>query len=288
MKKIHLLSLTLLLLTTTLFAQDKIYNKRGKIINAKVIEIGVDEIKYKLTDSPDGPVYVVDKSSLKQIVYADGRVEKYQVSYKDPENYEGQLTKAIKLNFLSPLLGYTEIGFEKSLSPLKSYEINFGIIGAGKNTISESYYSNGTYLPYKRNAFGFFADAGYKFKKLPSFFNRGMRMTHIMQGSYIKPTITLGYYTDHALNYKDYANPVVEKRNNAFGALTLDLGKEWVFGDKFLLDIFWGFGYAFDNRKKSQDDYYYNDLYNHFAIQTGDGSGSLALTFGLKVGLLIK
>lgn len=288
MKKIYLLSLTLLLLTTTLFAQDKIYNKRGKIINAKVIEIGVDEIKYKLTDSPDGPVYVVDKSSLKQIVYADGRVEKYQVSYKDPENYEGQLTKAIKLNFLSPLLGYTEIGFEKSLSPLKSYEINFGIIGAGKNTISESYYSNGTYLPYKRNAFGFFADAGYKFKKLPSFFNRGMRMTHIMQGSYIKPTITLGYYTDHALNYKDYANPVVEKRNNAFGALTLDLGKEWVFGDKFLLDIFWGFGYAFDNRKKSQDDYYYNDLYNHFAIQTGDGSGSLALTFGLKVGLLIK
>lgn len=288
MKKICLLSFTLLLFTTILFAQDKIYNKRGKIINAKVIEIGVDEIKYKLTDSPDGPVYVVDKSSLKQIVYADGRVEKYQVSYKDPENYEGQLTKAIKINFLSPLLGYTEIGFEKSLSPLKSYEINFGIIGAGKNTISESYYSNGTYLPYKRNAFGFFADAGYKFKKLPTFFNRGMRMTHIMQGSYIKPTITLGYYTDHALNYKDYSNPVVEKRNNAFGALTLDLGKEWVFGDKFLLDIFWGFGYAFDNRKKSSDDYYYDDLYNHFAIQTGAGSGSLALTFGLKVGLLIK
>ena len=104
MKKICLLSFTLLLFTTILFAQDKIYNKRGKIINAKVIEIGVDEIKYKLTDSPDGPVYVVDKSSLKQIVYADGRVEKYQVSYKDPENYEGQLTKAIKINFLSLFL----------------------------------------------------------------------------------------------------------------------------------------------------------------------------------------
>src|SRR6185312_6167842 len=140
--------------TSLLFAQDKIYKKNGPAINAKVIEIGTDEIKYKLTDSPDGPVYVVDKSSLQKIVYADGRVEKYQVSYKDPENYEGQLTKALKLNFLSPLLGYTEFGYEKSLSPIKSYEIEFGIIGAGKNTVSETYYYSGSNLDYRRNAFG--------------------------------------------------------------------------------------------------------------------------------------
>lgn len=288
MKKISLISFALFLFATSLFAQDKIYKKRGPVINAKVIEIGVDEIKYKLTDSPDGPVYVADKSSLKEIVYADGRVEKYQISYKDPENYESQLTKALKINFLSPLLGYTEIGFEKSLSPIKGYEINFGIIGAGKNTVSDSYYYNGSYLPYKRNAFGLFADAGYKFKKLPTFFNRGMRMTHIMQGSYIKPTVTFGYYTDHALNYKDYSNPVLEKRNNVFGALTLNLGKQWIFGDKFLVDAFWGFGYAFDNRKKSDQNDYYDNLYNHFAIQTGAGAGNLGLTYGLKVGWLIK
>lgn len=285
MKKI-LLVLNALLLTHLLFAQDKIYKKHGPAINAKVIEVGVDEIKYKLTDSPDGPVYVVDKSSLKMIEFSDGRVEKYQLSYKDPQNYEGQLSKAIKVNFLSPLMGYTEIGFEKSLSPLKGYEVNFGIIGAGKNTTSESYYYNGNYLPYRRNAFGFFADGGYKFKKLPNFFNRGTRMSHIMQGSYIKPTLTLGYYTDHALNYKDYSNPKVEKRQNVFSALTLNLGKQWIFGDQFLLDIFWGFGYAFDNHKKGED-YYSGDLSNHFVIQGGDGSG-VGATFGIKIGMLIK
>ena len=289
MKKFTFLSFALCLFTTALFAQDKIYKKRGPVINAKVIEIGVDEIKYKLTDAPDGPIYVVDKSSLKEIKYADGRVEKFEVSYKDPENYEGQLTKAIKINFLSPLNGYTEIGFEKSLTPLKGYELNFGIIGAGKNTVSESYYYNGSYLPYKRNAFGFFADAGYKFKKLPTFFNRGMRMTHVMQGSYIKPTFTLGYYSDNALNNKDYSNPVVERRHNIFASLVLNLGKEWIFGDKFLLDAFVGLGYAFDNRKDPNNSYYHADyLYNHFVIQTPGGSGNLALTSGLKVGWLIK
>jgi len=288
MKKITLLAIALIF-TSSLFAQDKIYKKNGSAINAKVIEIGIDDIKYKLADSPDGPVYVVDKSSLQKIVYADGRVEKYQLSYKDPGNYEGQLTKAIKLNFLSPLFGYTEFGYEKSLSPIKSYEIEFGIIGAGKNTVSESYYYNSSNFEYRRNAFGFFADAGYKFKKLPTFFNRGMRMTHVMQGGYIKPTFTFGYYTDNALNTKDYNNPFVEKRHNVFGALTLNLGKQWVFGDKFLLDIYFGLGYAFDNRKNSNENYFYEDyFYNHFVIQTYGGSGSLGVTSGVKIGWLIK
>ncbi|MGH2645913.1 MAG: hypothetical protein ACRDE8_00030, partial [Ginsengibacter sp.] len=64
------------------FAQDKIYKLRGPVIKAKVIEIGTDEIKYRLYDSPDGPIYVVDKSSLNRIEFADGRTEKYKLSYK--------------------------------------------------------------------------------------------------------------------------------------------------------------------------------------------------------------
>jgi hypothetical protein len=283
MKKIFLLSFASFF-AFQLFAQDKIFKKNGPAINAKVIEIGTDEIKYTLTGSPEGPVYVVDKSSLKSITYADGRVEKFQVSYKDPSNYEGQLTKAIKVNFLAPLLGYSEFGYEKSISPLKAYEVNLGIIGAGKNLVMDNYYWNGNYQPYKRNAFGAFVDYGYKFKKLPNFFSRGTRMTHIMQGNYVKPTATLGYYTDHALNYKSNMEPSVEKRNNLFGGITLNFGKQWVFGDQFLIDAFWGFGYAFDNQKS---DYYYNDLRNHFAIQGGAGSG-FGMTFGLKVGMLIK
>jgi len=88
MKKLLLL-ITIILITTQLFAQDKIYKLKGSVIIAKVIEIGTDEIKYKLFDNPEGPVYVVDKSTLNRIEFADGRVEKYKLSYKDPENYQG-------------------------------------------------------------------------------------------------------------------------------------------------------------------------------------------------------
>jgi hypothetical protein len=287
--KISFLVLVTILFSFKIFAQDKIYKLRGPVIIAKVIEIGTDEIKYKLYDNLDGPVYVVDKSSVNRIEYANGKVEKYKLSFKDPANYEGQLKKAVKLNFLAPLLGYTQISFEKSVSPLKGYEVGAGIIGAGKNSPIEDYYINGQYQPYKRNAFGGFVEAGYKFNKLPNFFGKGMRMTHIMQGSYVKPTASLGYYTDNAINYKT-GNPVIEKRNNVFGALILNFGHQWVFGDKFLVDLYYGFGYAFDNVKNdNNNNYYYStDIYNHFVVQKAGPGANLGLSGGLKIGLLIK
>jgi hypothetical protein len=286
MKKTTLL-LLVTLLAIQLFSQDKIYKLKGNVILAKVIEIGTDEIKYKLFESPDGPVYVVDKSTLNKIEFADGRVEKYKLSIKDPQNYEGQLTKAIKINFLAPLLGFTQFSYEKSISPLKGYELGLGIIGAGRNFQIDNYYVNGQYQPYKRNAFGLYIDAGYKFNKLPTFFSKGTRMMHIMQGTYVKPTATLGYYADNAINYKTNT-PVLERRHNVFGALMLNFGHQWVFGDKLLLDMFYGLGYAFDN-SKGNDTYYTDNLYNHFVIQkTGGGGANLGLSGGIKVGLLIK
>lgn len=286
MKKLIIL-LVITLSASHIFAQDKIYKHRGPVINAKVIEIGTDEIKYKLTESPDGPVYVVDKSSLDRIEFADGRVEKYKLSFKDPANYEGQLTKAIKINFLAPLLGYSQFSFEKSVSPLKSYELGVGVIGAGKNTQMDNFYYNGQNTYYRRNAFGGFFDAGYKFNKLPNFFSKGTRMTHILQGTYVKPTATLGFYTDNALNYKT-GNPVLEKRNNLFGAIILNFGRQWVFGDKFLIDLYYGLGYAFDNVKSDYNNYYSETIFNHFVIQKAGPGANLGLSGGLKAGLLIK
>lgn len=287
MKKIIFIFL-ISLFTTQLFSQDKIYKLKGTVINAKVIEIGTDEIKYKLFENPDGPVYVVDKSTLNRIEFANGKVEKYTSSFKDPQNYDGQLTKAIKFNFLSPLLGYAQFSFEKSVSPLKSYELGLGIIGAGKNYQIDNYYVNGQYQPYKRNAFGVFVDAGYKFNKLPNFFSKGTRMTHVMQGTYIKPTATLGFYKDNALSYKT-GNPVIENRHNIFGAIILNFGRQWVFGEKFLVDLYYGVGYAFDNTKNDNSNNYYSDnFYNHFVIQKAGSGANLGFSGGVKIGLLIK
>jgi len=55
-----------------LFAQDVIILKNGDEIQSVVSEIGLDAIKYKRFDNPEGPVYTLEKSKIFMIKYANG------------------------------------------------------------------------------------------------------------------------------------------------------------------------------------------------------------------------
>ena len=54
------------------FAQDVITLKDGKEIIALVYEIGDIDVKYKKIDNPDGPNYVLKKSEIVKVKYANG------------------------------------------------------------------------------------------------------------------------------------------------------------------------------------------------------------------------
>ena len=51
---------------------DEIIERDGEIISARVIEIGVDEIKYKKCENADGPTYYISKDDVFMIKYANG------------------------------------------------------------------------------------------------------------------------------------------------------------------------------------------------------------------------
>ncbi|HRH51454.1 MAG TPA: hypothetical protein PLP23_22065 [Panacibacter sp.] len=277
-----------LFFSVTLFAQDQIIKRNGQVVKAKVIEVGTSEIKYKLPDNIDGPLYAIDKNTVTKIIYENGHVDNFTTDIKDTANYTGQLTKAIKINFLAPLLGYSEFSFEKSTGVGKSYELSLGIIGLGKSQLLT--YNSGTLAPINKNQFGFFASAGYKFNKWPDFLFGRTRFTHIMQGAYAKPIIYLGNYSENREVYKPNDDAFIEKKNITFGALQIEFGKQWVFGEKFLIDIYWGLGYGADNKNKSDGYAYYSDAtsaYNYANARLGKSPG-LSSTFGLKAGLLIK
>ena len=277
-----------ILFTTTSYSQDVIFKRNGSQVKAKITEIGTSEIKYKVPGNPEGPVYAIDKSSVNKIVYQNGREEVYVPDLKDMENYSGQLTKAIKIDFFSPLLGFTQISFEKSLGVGKSYELSLGIIGLGKTSRLEYY--DMAFRNVNRKQLGAFVSAGYKFNKLPDFIFERTRFTHIMQGGYVKPIFYLGNYSENQIVYKSVTQSYnVEKQNTTFGALQIEFGNQWVFGDKFLLDVYWGFGYGADNKSKA-DNQDYNEVsnaYNYGNARLGKSPG-FSTTFGLKAGLLIK
>jgi len=60
------------------FAQDVIVTKDARKINAKVMEVNVNDIKYKNFDNMEGPTYTLLKSDIASIVYQNGQVEIFQ------------------------------------------------------------------------------------------------------------------------------------------------------------------------------------------------------------------
>lgn len=284
-KKIIQSLLILAACATVAKAQDKIYRKGGEVIQANITEVGTDNIKYKIFNEPNGPIYTIEKARILKIVYQSGRIERYQETLDDPELYTEQSKEAIKLNFLAPLLGYTQINYEKSLKPGRSIEFGLGIIGLGKRQTITSWSSNDKVY---REAAGAFINAGYKFLRKPDYISNSTRLSHVLQGMYAKPQVDFGVYGQNYIKSYQYNNtngtstPVVGYTTTVFGDFMINIGKQWVLGDAFLIDVYVGLGYGLDNRKEDQDFSY------HYAIISTDSNGGIGFTSGLKIGLLLK
>ena len=293
MRKIFLFAIVSFFISAVAKSQDKIYRTNGKVVEAKVLEVGSSEIKYKDYNNPNGPIYVLETDMIRKIVYESGKEESFKDNLKDPERYAGQPNKAIKVNFLSPLYGYSEISFEKSTGVGKGYEFSLGVIGAGKGGILDYVYPS-TFNEVKREPFGVFISGGYKFSKLPDFILFGKtRFTHLMQGTYAKPVIYIGHYKENQIQEKAGNQFVVGKQSVTFGALQLELGKQWVLGERFLLNIYSGLGIGVDNKEEGikymdPNNYYYQDFaaFNYVNARGGKSPG-FSVTYGIKLGWLL-
>jgi hypothetical protein len=276
-------------------AQDKIYKKGGEVIEVKIIEIGVDEIKYRLYNVADGPIYTIEKDRIIKVVYNNGRIESYASAFNDVELYADQRNQALKINFLSPLFGFTAFSYEKSVKPGRSYELTLGIIGLGKRQKISSYYDGSSSTPIYRRQSGVYVSGGYKFIKLPDFTSRGSKFTHIMQGTYIKPELMFGLFSANRYYYS-YGNSGntsnYKKKTTVFGGAIINLGKQWVFSDVFVLDIYAGAGYDINNEKSiltntgTESVSYEYSGYHYGMASTTNGTG-LGLTGGIRIGIML-
>ena len=117
MKKQLVIILFLFIGILNLSAQDIIYKKDKSEIKAKVTEIGLDEIKYKMFDLQDGPDIVISKSDIWKIKFNNG--EEMMIT---PDAYDAaqdveirNKTHAIKFEFFSPLTDDIAFGYEQMI-----------------------------------------------------------------------------------------------------------------------------------------------------------------------------
>lgn len=238
-------------------AQDIIHKKNGQVLQTKVVELGTGEIKYRLFDQPDGPIYVVEKESIAKIIFQDGHTEYYgSQRMDDTQIFEGQRKRDLKISFLGPLIGYTDLLYEQNIRPGRSWEVKATIVGLGKQQ--------------EDRPRGFIGSAAYKFYKKPTFYTNDMKRSHLLQGGYIKPEFYLG-----TTSHDEIFSGGDERKSSTVAGLLLNFGKQWVFDDAFVLDLAFGIGYGSGESTRS--------IYS-FA----DGGVGLAASWTLNVGWTIR
>lgn len=125
MKRLFL-ALFLSYFSHTVFAQDIITFADGKTVEAKVLEVTQDEIKYKKYRYQEGPLYSVDKSTVKQIKYAYGEIEEFDDVYIASNETTNNVVDDSKAN--KPKL--IELGpDEDNAKIIKNYRCGTGSIG---------------------------------------------------------------------------------------------------------------------------------------------------------------
>ena len=262
MKKI--ITLILLFITISTFAQDKIVKKNGDVINCKVTEIAADEVKYFYSENPK-LIFGIDKAKLEKIEFGTGEVIAIKSdTFMDEEYYANQSKHALKIAFLSPLFGHTEISYEQYIKPGRSWEMALGIIGLGIDT-------------YGINAKGVYTKFAYKMIRKPDYYSQRMHYSHILKGAYIAPEIAIRFvsyddpYDYHSGMYNEDA------RSEDYGfALTLKVGKQWVIEDGFIIDFYLGVGYGIGGDQDNGP--------IPFGFTAGPSDMPLAITSGLRVG----
>ncbi len=267
MKKLFLL--LLVILPAIVSAQDIIYTKNKQLINCKIIEIGLVEVKYQIPEKYKEVVMVIAKDDISKIKYENGEEQAFVNEMYDKKSYADNKRNAIKFHVFSPLYDYLGVSYERSLRPGQSIEGTLGIIGIGYN-------------PLGVNPEGVFAKLGYKFIKSPDFYLRGMQYAHLLKGTYFKPEIALNTYSIKENTYDYNSMSYNTTRKGIFsGAFLLNVGKQWVFDNRFAVDFSIGLGYGITSRGK--DDYTAVTSQYGFIVDPNSG---LAYTSNFKVAYL--
>jgi hypothetical protein len=272
MKRLHIFLLfAFTCLAASLAAQDIIVKHNGDSLLVKVVEVGTSEVKYRLPEEADGPLYGLEKFEIRSIRYKSGRTEYFEVNPIAPEPISEQKVHAIKLDLLSPVFGYTKLSYEHSMKPGRSIEASVNIIGLGNDI---EFTSDGT----TREPRGVGLSVGYKFIKQPDYYMPGMRLRHIMHGAYAKPTLHVGFYSENYQGYENF-NYFIKRRNVAYYGGIVEIGKQWVFDNVFLIDLYFGLGLG---------GHTFNDSSTHWGVVRfgGENFGGL-LNGGFKVGVLL-
>ena len=241
-------------LPTISLAQDVIIKKNGDEIQAKILEVNTNEIKFKKIENIDGPTYVVSKADVFIIKYANGTRE--IVSALDaPARGDMEVVNQKKL-FRQ---GKTYVSLGYGLGTFFSLSNSSWLFGIDHSVIYDIDRSNATYTGpfYVKYDYGMTED-----------FSIGISLAYL-EGKF--KDMYYGYY---------YFLPSPYSRTYTYKSFSGLLHANWHFGNSEKVDPYIGFGVGYRSgtwNVKSDDPQQGSESYS------SDFPLGFETTFGVRV-----
>lgn len=269
-----LLALALLLgFVLSLQAQDKLIKRNGAIIEGKVTEVGVKEIRYQISQEPNSAKFVIRKAELSHIVFGNG--ETFVISdrpvAKDPA--------------VRPRVNDNEYGKNIfTISPFKALDSGPGLGFSYERLVGEDQ-KIGIILPvsfifHDYNIYN--PSIGSNTRYLTNvYFSPGVKIYPFGQRKVtyaVGPNIVTGFVKD---NYSDYISTTtggynVTRESNRFRlGLVVNNYLNFQITSHINLGINGGLGMRYIDQQNSSSSFYYSN--NNFRV-----IGEFAFNFGFR------
>jgi hypothetical protein len=129
MKRILLSLILLLVFVLSSHAQDKLIKRNGRILEGKVTEVGVKEIRYQTSQDPNSAKFVIRKAELERIEFANGEV--FVISERAPVKKEEPARRSYGTDYGRNIL---------TISPFKALDSGPGLGFSYERLVGENQY----------------------------------------------------------------------------------------------------------------------------------------------------
>ena len=255
--KTVLFSLFVMLWTVSGVAQDTIWRNDSTLILAKVEQVGIDEVQFRIYSRSNGLLYSLYTSEVLQIVYANGRIETFPQNPSDSTANVSIASRSAKLNVynLFGLPSHFSFGHEWAGSNLWTWELYGGVIGGPINQHWTDYMAGG------------FVTGSVKRRLTPPFKRAGRSVFNPLDGFFLRAEAGLVVSSDR-LSYEnpDPSGPDFIRHREELVTSFVSIGftRQFVFGQKFSVEPSLSYGGSYMlYRSDSSGAGFNSNMYGH-------------------------
>lgn len=241
------------LITLGSYAQDLIIKTNSDTITCHIVKISAKDVSYYPIASDSNQIpFRVSVKIIRKIIYENeqelsfvkgGTKQKFKQK-NTSSYYDNQHKNAIKFHTVSILGGSLAFMYERSIKPGMSFEFGLGYIFG----IADSLNNN---LKDK----GYIIRGSVKFMRPPSYYENHHAYAHILKGVYLKPEVIFNSFKRENYGLSTPTLKVWDYISST--SLVVNVGKQVVYSDRFLIDWYGFIGYG---RANFQSAYYYSNL----------------------------